>query len=161
MTFSDRLSFSYRYEQHVIWVLQQQGFCAEPFGQAMLSDAMRDQLRRNQTKVRWLPDIVAAGEGQVFYVDAKASTAEKTGNHAVETASTESLLEFQRFSGDPVFYAFPHHNVDTFVPLDEWAAAKWAGNFYGHGSGTPFDLAKCSDVCQIAVKMARGEVRSA
>jgi hypothetical protein len=148
--FGSRLTFSYEYEKHVRWVLQQQGWAAEPFGQALLSEDMRNHLRHRPTAARWLPDIIAAQGDTVIYVDAKASSAHQTGNHAVETASSTALHLWQAFTGCPVFYAFPHATQDTFVSLDDWQSSKFRGKYRGSGSGTPFDLARCTDICHAA-----------
>jgi hypothetical protein len=157
--FGSRLVFSYEYEKHVRWVLEQQGWTADPFGQALLSEDMQCHLRRTPTAARWLPDIIAAHGDIVIYVDAKASYAHQTGNHAVESASTSALDLWQTFTGCCVFYAFPHHDRDTFVSLADWQTHKRAGNYRGSGSGTPFDLARCTDICVPLPAHHKGEQR--
>lgn len=149
MSFAQRIDASARYERDVRLALDELGWRAEPFGQALLSEPMREHLRSGDTKARWLPDIIAAVPGMVIYVDAKASKAHSTGNHAVERASTEALVAWQQFTGAPVYYAFPHDVGSSFVALDDWVSAKHPGPASGgsKGSGTPFDLAPCRVVC--------------
>lgn len=149
MTFAARLTFAAMYETQVIEALKRQGWDADPFGQAMLSGTMREHLRHHQTMARWLPDIIAAKDGVLVYVDAKASTSHRWGNHAVERASSDTMTAWENFTGTPVFYAFPHENGHGFVHIDTWNKAKRPGAYRGTGSGTPFDLAPCESICQI------------
>lgn len=149
MSFAERICMAERYEHDVMQALIDRGWFVEPFGQALLSEDMRRLLRGRQTGVRYLPDMAAVKDGLMVWVDAKASVASGTGNHAVETASTDALLAWQQFTNVDVFYAFPHDTGHSFVPLDKWVATKRSGpRFSGKGSGTPFDLGRCSDICR-------------
>lgn len=154
MSFNQRLTIACYYEDQVLNALRHQGWHAEAFGQALLTEPMRKHLRMHDTAARWLPDIIAAKDGVLVYVDAKASTAIHTGNHAVEDASTEALVRWQDFQGARVLYAFPHDSGHSLVPLGLWNEHKRPAPFAGKGSGTPFSVAPCQDICEFVMAVA-------
>jgi len=149
--FNGRITQATEFEDQVRRRLLAANWQVERFGQALLTPTAREFLKRSRTNVRWLPDLIGAAGEIVVYFDAKASPPHpRTGCHAVETASCDAARQWQDFSGSMVFYAFPHHGDRiTFVQLETWIAAKRPGKWLGNGSGTPFDIAHCSDVCGV------------
>lgn len=149
-SFRKRIEDAQKHEQDVINALLARDWFAEPFGQAMLSEQMRDHLRRVETSVRWMPDIIAAkniaGKEHIVFIDAKAGERYKeTGNHDIENAALESAKRWIKLSGDcPYFFVFGDGGVAT---PDDVLENGWDGTFRGSGSGTPFKLFP-SDICR-------------
>lgn len=143
-TFHQRLAAAKEHEQRVTDALLVRGWLAEPFGQAMLSDTMRDHLRRIPTSVRWMPDIIAAksypaGE-RIIFIDAKAGDRHKeTGNHDIELAALESAERWIELSGGQCPYYFVFGDGGIVTPGDVREVC-WNGFYNGNGSGTPFVL---------------------
>jgi hypothetical protein len=150
-TFRTRLASALEHEKNVTKALTERGWLAEQFGQAMLSEPMRDHLRRVKTSVRWMPDIIAAksfpaGE-RIIFVDAKAGEKHKeTGNHDVERAALESAERWIELSGGQCPYYFVFSDGGVATPGDVREAC-WDGFYNGNGSGTPFVLFK-ADLCR-------------
>ena len=144
MSFQTRIAQAHQHEQWVIDHLTSRGWLAESFGQAMLSEPMREHLRRVDTSVRWMPDIIAAknyaaGE-RIIFIDAKAGDKYKqTGNHDIELSALQSAERWIELSGDkcPYYFIFENGSVSTPGDVREFC---WSGSFRGNGSGTPFVL---------------------
>lgn len=143
--FEHRLALALAHEHNVLTALRHWGWDAEPFGQAQLSTAMREHLRRYTpvTPVRWMPDIIAArqlprGLTRVVYVDAKAGEQwQTTGNHDVETAAVDAAEGFEAYTRCPVYFVFTDYCVTTQEEIREFGTP---GPQYGNGSGTPYLL---------------------
>lgn len=143
-TFYNRLAEALEHEKNVTKALLARGWLAEPFGQAMLSEQMRDHLRRVKTSVRWMPDIIAAktlaGGEQIIFIDAKAGERHKeTGNHDIERDALESAERWIELSGGQCPYYFVFGDGGIATPGDVREAC-WDGFYNGKGSGTPFIL---------------------
>lgn len=148
MTFTARLEIGKLHELRVLESLIRRGWDAEYFGQAMLSERMREYLRKIPTCVRWMPDIIAAknitGKNLVAFVDAKGGKKyQETGNHDIETASLVAAEKWIELSGDecPYYYVFDDGTVATPGDVREHGHD---GMFRGNGSGTPFKLLPCT-----------------
>lgn len=146
MGFSERIAGATQFEHEVVESLESQGWTAGVFGQALLPEPVKNRLREHKTAVRWLPDIIAFRDKHAIFVDAKNSPPHhKTGNHAVESASTETQLAWGNFSGMPVMYAFPHDNGRIgYMTAGSWSvmATQMPCRTY-NGSGTPFHVCQC------------------
>ncbi len=145
-----RMKIGLTWETDVLNLLRDLGWDAETFGSAMLSERARDIIRLRATWVRWLPDIVATTPGgPLLFIDAKNSSAEDTGNHAVEDAASEVAQRTTNVAGNVfALYAFWHpQNRAGFVRADVWQAHARVGSFAGRGSGTPFHVAPCQGLC--------------
>ena len=101
-SFADRMALAGPHEQAVLAELAGRGLSVEPFGQALLSDGLRDALRKTDTLMRWLPDIAGwrPGKPKPFLVDAKNCITTKTENHSIEMRA----LLAARITMLPVFY---------------------------------------------------------
>ena len=148
--FNDRLTLGIKHEESIREALRLRGWLAEPFGQAMISETMRSHLRKVDTPVRRLPDIIAAkglasGE-QIIFIEAKGGKRyRETGKHDVELASLESAEAFIDYSGGcPFYFVFDKGGVATPEDIREVC---WPGYFNGRGSGTPFVLFPV-DICR-------------
>jgi hypothetical protein len=140
--FERRLEVATAFEVKVVAALIERGWRAERFGQGQLSEEMRDIIRRVNTKVRYMPDVIAArtfaAKTKLIFVDAKAGEKwQETKNHDIETAALEGAEKWQEFSECPVYFVFT--SGDTITPQDFRELAT-PGRFRGVGSGTPFLL---------------------
>lgn len=133
-----------QHEHRVLQVLRDRGWDAEVFGQSLLSDDMSNTLRRVDSPVRWMPDIIAGknigGRQRIVYVEAKGGRRYRdTGNHDLEIASLDAAEKWVSFAGDhcPVFFIFDDLGVTT--PADVRDHCR-QGTYRGNGSGTPFVL---------------------
>lgn len=142
--FQGRLATARTHEQRVLSSLLLRGWAAEPFGQGQLTPAMREHLKKLDTSVRWMPDVIAAKQfasrTQVVFIDAKAgATYKRTGKHDLEVAALEAAEKWIELSGDccPYYFIFDDGGVLTPSAVRELAEP---GVFRGRGSGTPFLL---------------------
>lgn len=149
--FRNRLAPAQEFEQRVVGALLERGWAAEPFGQGQLTPAMRDHIRRVDTAVRWMPDIIAAkrfaAQTLITFTDAKAGEKwRETGNHSIEAAALASAEKWIEMSGDrcPYYFVFADGGVATPSVIRELGRP---GAFRGVGSGTPFLLLPVS-ACQ-------------
>lgn len=152
--YADRKTTGDTWEATVItWLNDQPGTYAEPFGQALLTWEMRQRLisYRPPSRIRWMPDAIVAAPGGIGFVDAKASDATMTGRHAVESASTLAAVAFQNALGHPITYAFPHTDGPRFVPVDVWRVHAKPGPPSRSGSGTPYALGSCEQLCRVSL----------
>lgn len=140
--FSDRLADGLMLERRVIEQLGQRGWLAEPFGQGLLSPAMRRRLRRTKSPARWLPDIVAArrlpnSRTELIFIDTKRGR-DDTDLHAVEVAALAAAESWSEFSRCPFWFVLGDQ-LDVIAP-DAVRATSRPGPDRGHGSGTPYVL---------------------
>lgn len=146
MSFTNRIASAVAFEQVVVGDLENQGWLAGEFGQSLLPVGVRDQLRRHRTPVRWMPDIIAFRDDQALFIDAKNSLPHAvTGNHSVESASTDTQIKWADFSGIQVLYAFPHRDGRVgYITCAAWSVLSKPGpQHVNGGSGTPFHLCEC------------------
>lgn len=142
-SFERRLATAVAFEEKVVAALVERGWQAERFGQGQLSEEMRKLLRRVETAVRWMPDIIAAQQFTVktrlVFIDAKAGEKwRETGNHDVEAAALVGAELWRDYSGCETFFVFTDGGVIDPATYRELAQP---GRFAGSGSGTPFYLA--------------------
>lgn len=140
--FMRRLDQAQEFEQKVIAELIARGWQAEGFGQGQLSEEMRDVIRRVNTPVRYMPDIIACkrfpARTLLVFIDAKAGDKwRETGNHDVETAALDAAEKWVALSECPYYFVFPDGGVLEPPALRELGQP---GRFRGIGSGTPFLL---------------------
>lgn len=140
--FRRRLALAVEFEDKVIAALTERAWLAERFGQGQLSAAMREMLRRVETTVRYMPDIIGArrfgNTTRVVFVDAKAGDRWRdTGKHDVEAAALVGAELWRDYSGCDVYFVFGDGGVITPAVFREMAEP---GRYRGVGSGTPFYL---------------------
>lgn len=144
MTFTKRLAVARKHEDRVLASLLLRGWAAEPFGQGQLTPDMREHLRKLDTSVRWMPDIIAAkrfaARTVVVFVDAKAGERYRdTGNHDIEVAALVAAEKWIQLASDacPYYFVFDDGGVLTPAVARELGSP---GPYRGNGSGTPFLL---------------------
>ncbi len=95
----ERLGWGSAHEQAVEGWLYARGLTVEPFGQALLSEALRDVLKgdENRSLLRW---CWRPGKPRLFLVDAKHCIGAATPNHSIELRA----LLASRMTMLPVFY---------------------------------------------------------
>jgi hypothetical protein len=143
-TFLERMASASEFELTVLDALRDRGWSAERFGQGQLGENLRDHLRKVDTPVRWMPDIIAAkpfaARTIVVFIDAKAGQRYRdTGNHDLEVSALESAERWIEYSSDacPHYFVFQDWGVTTPAVVRELG---WRGSWRGFGSGTPFLL---------------------
>lgn len=144
MSFAARLEQAQQHEIDVRDALRRRGWAAELFGQGQLPDLLRTNLRRVDTPVRWMSDIIAVRpypESRfLVFVDAKAGKKYlETGNHDIEISALESAERWLTFAGDNCRYYFVFSDGGVIKP-DRIREIGELGNYRGNGSGTPFLL---------------------
>lgn len=147
----NRMQQGQEWEAFIVAFLRAADWSAFPYGQGLLDDEAHGMLRHFNTHIRWAPDIIATDPQRkaLFVIDAKKSSAERTGNHSVEVASTRaSLLYHEPDNSVWALYAFPHLGTPKFVAVDVWHRHSQERGWNGRGSGTPFRVAPCYPLCQ-------------
>lgn len=149
--FQKRMADGKAHELAVLEKLIRHGWDAEYFGQAMLSERMREYLRTQHTHVRWMPDVIAgkrvANRTVIAFVDAKGGHRWKdTGNHDIEKSALKAAEKWIDLSGEtcPFYFVFGDFRVATPADVRDNCAD---GIFNGRGSGTPFVLVP-ADKCR-------------
>jgi hypothetical protein len=109
--FEDRYAAGVAFEKRVMEYLRCRGWHVEPFGQALLTDAMHRLLTDVETPVRWMADLVASkrlrDRTAVRFIDAKAGEVwRQTGNHCIETAALDAALKWETYSGASSWFVF-------------------------------------------------------
>jgi hypothetical protein len=142
MSFATRITQATEHELVVIDALREREWIAERFGQGQLPETVRATLRRIQTPVRWMPDIIAMKSfptgPQLRFVDAKAGDKwRETGNHDLEVAAIDAAEAFYAYAKWPVYFVFSDMSVVAPEDVREVAVP---GTWRGNGSGTPFLL---------------------
>jgi hypothetical protein len=144
--FQTRMQAAQEWELAVLDRLRSCGWSADRFGQGQLPESQRRLLRRVNTRVRWIPDLIAqravSGGSVCMFVDAKSGeTYKRSRRHDIETASLHALVDWKRFSGVPcvlVTQDWMVHDVDFVLAFSE------DGPHRGNGSGTDFRVWQAS-----------------
>jgi len=97
-----RMALGKAFELDVANELRLRGLRIDRFGQALLSDDVREVLKTTQSLLRWLPDLVGwrPSKPKPFLVDAKSCIRTGTPNHSMELR----VLLAAHFTDLPVFY---------------------------------------------------------
>ena len=142
-SFATRISAGVGHEQAVIDRLNREGWLAERFGQALLTEACRNAMKSwsdcalRPTLMRWLPDILACSPMKLFLVDAKCGRTD-TPNYDIESASVEAHQAIVDHLYTPVVYVFEDWRVMTpRTAIERGVRRSGSGTT---GSGTPFYL---------------------
>lgn len=141
-SFAERLQVGRAFEDQVRDRLERDGWESSKFGQEQLPEKHRRILRRQDTSIRHMPDVLASrmiGELAVSaFFDAKSGEVfRRTGKHGIETASLMALVEWKRA-----------HKLPTYIVTADWClhdpeyvlSICEDGHYLGKGSGTPFKL---------------------
>ena len=120
--------------------LRGKGWTAEPFGQGLLTDKMRDALKqvRPPTPVRWMPDVIAVKGSRVLLLDAKTGR-DDTENVSLEDASSRAALAFVIAMGCRVIHVWPGGKALSAEEAEQ-IEKRPGPPHHGTGSGTPYHL---------------------
>lgn len=148
-TFSRRMHLVMPHEQQVIERLTDAGWYATKWGQELLHEDVRRALRnaRPISYARWMPDILATRDGELRWIDAKATGSENrdTGNYSLEKdAHTANLLWSQWFG--IVYYVWGDFMVSRAPDLEPAVTGRplpmrteyWLINKQAHAHSVPF-----------------------
>jgi hypothetical protein len=138
-TFGSRLRLASATETEATERLRDAGYVVGQFGQAMLPQEVREQLRHSESDLRWLPDLIAIRGTRELLVDAKTSARSDTPNYSIELRAHRAHLALMSAYGVPVVYYFTggSANYAALVRIETMFDGRGTG-----GSGTPFLLAR-------------------
>lgn len=125
-------------ERGVTAALRDRGWHVNEWGQGVLDAPVRRALRGTDSFARWTPDLVAARDLTVCFIDCKANmTGGSRRRHAIERAAVQAHLQFVAWNNLPVYYVFDDLGVAT--PYDVLMASQ-PGPTPRIGSGAPYLL---------------------
>lgn len=126
------------HEQRIAEELTARGWAVNPWGQGVLTQPVQAALRRTDSSLRWIPDLLAAKEGHVAMIDCKSSmTSRAMHRHAIESAAVRAHLQLVAWTLLPLYYVFD--SLDVLTPYDALAAGR-TGPHSVAGSGAPYLL---------------------
>lgn len=129
-------------EQRVAGELRSRAWVVNPWGQGVLDERIRYALRRTDSFARWTPDLVAARDETVCFIDCKANmTGGTRRRHAIERAAVRAHLQLVAWTDLPLYYVFDDLGVAT--PYDVLMAGQH-GPTSNVGSGAPYYLINTS-----------------
>ena len=135
--FRERMAQAEKHESTVRGMLEERGWLTIPFGQSQLTEQARDQLKRFDTPLRWIPDILTVKNTELILIDAKTTRRVDTGNVDIEKASFDAHIALTGIWRVKIFYVWFDYSVcDVWTVNDHGRIGQWRGN----GSGTPFIL---------------------
>lgn len=113
-SFSARLAVGSILEQRVKNELETRRWTVDPWGQGTLSEPIRAALQRSDSRLRFLPDLIAARDGEPVTIDCKdRMRSTDTGRYAIKKESVNFGLQLAAL-GVPMFYVFG--NLGVLVP---------------------------------------------
>lgn len=116
MTFSGRLALGTNHEQRVVRELRQRGWTVDPWGQGVLTPEICDAIQRSDSRLRFLPDLIAARDGELVTVDCKdRMRSTDTRRYAVARACVNFGLQMAAL-GVPLLYVFG--NLGVLLPTE-------------------------------------------
>lgn len=125
-------------ERRVADALRGRGWHVNAWGQGVIDEPVRRALRSSDSFARWTPDLVAARNRIVCFIDCKANmTGRASQRHAIERAAVKAHLQFVAWNNLPVYYVFDDLGVAT--PYDILMAGE-PGPTPRVGSGAPYFL---------------------
>jgi hypothetical protein len=139
VTFTERITSAEVHEHDVLDRLIADGVPACPFGQGQISEAVRTELVRTHSPIRWTPDIIAVLAPLAYWIDAKCGRLDKP-NYTIEVEALRGhrALECAGFATVIVWPDFRWNHARDLIPDDLVVGSNLSRN----GSGTPFWLVK-------------------
>lgn len=145
--FHTRMANARKWEVELCQRLRDRGWVADLFGQGQLTEYWRTMLTGYRdsygrpTLVRWMPDIIAAREGDpasLAFIDAKTGMA-STGNYSVEINAHQAARAFENLLYIPVFFVWEDGGVLSTHTIENRRFNRHDGG-NTNGSGTAFYL---------------------
>lgn len=143
MTFTERLTDATRHEHDVAERLRAHGWTVEPFGQALLVEAIRTALRHYaHLPLRWMPDLLGVrGDDIPVLIDAKWGRSD-TPNYDLERDAFDAHLRWWWAMRTQFWYVWHDFHYSTIEQISRGIndGHICKGAYRGNGSGTPFLL---------------------
>lgn len=115
-TFSTRLAIGEDHELRVANELSHRGWSVDRWGQGTLSAHIREAIQRSDSRLRFLPDLIAARDGELVTIDCKDRIrSTDTGRYAVNRQCISFGLQMAAL-GVPIFYVFG--NLGVLLPTE-------------------------------------------
>ena len=115
-SFSDRLGVGTAHEQRVAIKLRECGWAVAPWGQGVLPEEIRDAIQRSDSRLRHMPDLIAARDGELVTIDCKDRMhSTGTGRYAVSRKCVNFGLQMAAL-GVPLLYVFG--NLGVLLPTE-------------------------------------------
>jgi Holliday junction resolvase len=124
-------------EARVAGLLRARGWNVDQYGQGTLSGQVRDAVRRSDSALRWMPDLIAQRGDRLVTVDCKASMSAQTRRHAIARRAVQAHALFASYFEIAVYYVFD--NLGVLTPVDVLGAARPGPPGRG-GSGSDYYL---------------------
>ena len=129
-SFGGRLSVGTAHERRVSTELRARAWTVDPWGQGVLSAEIRDAIQRGESRLRFLPDLIAARNGELITIDCKdRMRSTDSGRYAVARQCVNFGLHIAAL-GIPLYYVFGNLGVllPTEVQAYGWNGPQVAGN---------------------------------
>jgi hypothetical protein len=130
-SFSERLQVGETHERRVAAELRRRGWAVDHWGQGVLSEPIRDALWRSNSRLRFLPDLIAARAGEIVTIDCKDRMQSKTSRYAIKRECVNFGLQLAAL-GVPVFYVFG--NLAVVVPTEVMSYGRIGPHMAGGGA---------------------------
>jgi hypothetical protein len=131
-SFSDRSSIGTAHEQRVARELRERGWTVDRWGQGVLSPEVRDAIQRGESRLRHLPDLIAARDGELVTIDCKdRMRSTSTGRYAVARQCVNFGLQMAAL-GVPLLYVFG--NLGVLLPTEVMSYGRIGPRVTGSGA---------------------------
>lgn len=131
-SFDGRLSLGTAHEQRVARELQARGWTVDPWGQGVLSAEVRTAIRNSGSRLRFLPDLIAARNGELVTVDCKdRMRSADSGRYAIARQCVNFGLQMTALDV-PLVYVFG--NLGVLVPAEVMAYGRIGPRVAGSGA---------------------------
>lgn len=112
--FAARLAAGTDHEKRVTRELEHRGWAVAGYGQGSLPEPVRAAVQRCGSRLRFAPDLLAAGGGDPVAIDCKdRMRSTDTGRYAIRRECVNAGLQFIGWTGITVLYVFGNLGVLT------------------------------------------------
>ncbi len=130
--FGGRLSIGTDHEQRVAGELRARGWTVDPWGQGVLSAEVRDAIQRGESRLRFLPDLIAARNGELVTVECKdRMRSADSGRYAIARQCVNFGLQMLAL-GVPLLYVFG--NLGVLLPTEVMTYGRIGPRVIGSGA---------------------------
>lgn len=122
------------HERMCIALLRHHGWVADHWGQALISDQLREAIKATKCPARWSPDVLAVRGKEWALIDCKAEVKNGTANYAIEAAALEAMVAWAMANTDEhgecgyVWHDFAWTSaLDIHMSGDKWSGPTECG----------------------------------
>jgi hypothetical protein len=131
-SFGDRLSIGTAHEQRVAGELRARGWTVDPWGQGVLSAEVRAAIRHSGSRLRFLPDLIAARNGELVTIDCKdRMRSADSGRYSIARQCVNFGIQMAALDV-PLFYVFG--NLAVLLPTEVMAYGRIGPRVTGSGA---------------------------